>query len=309
MDRVIPFLVLFAIGIGWGLTMPLTIVAVSTGHEPYGLIFWQLVVMVLVLTPISAVRPSHRRPRLDRRHLALFVTLALAGAILPDVFFYLSAAELPGGILSIVAATSPMFALPIALMMGNDSFSWLRMAGLVLGLGGILLMIGPEAGLPEPGMAFYVLLALMAPALYALEANIMAKFGTFGLDPFDTIIGASVIGISFALPIALWTDQWVNPFADFGPAELALIGAAALHAIVYATSVWLVMRAGSVFASQSAYIVTATGVVSSMILLSESYSMFVWLALGVMMLGIFLVQPRPGQRMTPIEGTDDSHVT
>ena len=109
------------------------------------------------------------------------------------------------------------------------------------------------------------------------------------------------------LPIAILTDQWVDPFANFGAAELALIAAAALHAVVYATYVWLVGRAGSVFASQSAYIVTATGVGSSMLILGESYSTFIWLALAVMLLGIFLVQPRAVQRLTPVaetEGTD-----
>lgn len=308
MNRFLLYGVLLAMGIGWGLTLPLAVVAVSTGHEPYGLIFWQLIVVVAVLAPVSLMRRSRPRIRLDRRHGALFVTVALTGAILPDVFFYLGAAELPGGVLSIAAATAPMFALPIALAMGNDTFSWMRIGGLALGLGGILLMVGPEASLPEPGMAFFVLLVLLAPALYATEANIVAKFGTFGLDPVQTIVGASTVGLCFALPLALLTDQWVDPFANFGAAELALIAAAALHALVYATYVWLVGKAGSVFASQSAYIVTATGVVSSIVLLQETYSIYIWLALGVMMLGIFLVQPRAGQRLTPVVETETAHV-
>ena len=53
-----PFLVLLVMGVGWGLTLPLAKIAVSTGHEPYGLIFWQLVVVVLVLAPFSLMRPS-----------------------------------------------------------------------------------------------------------------------------------------------------------------------------------------------------------------------------------------------------------
>ncbi|MEL7011851.1 MAG: DMT family transporter [Pseudomonadota bacterium] len=307
MTGIMPFLVLLAMGVGWGLTMPLTKIAVSTGHEPYGLIFWQLVVVVMVLGPISLLRPSRPRITLDRRHFTLFVTVALTGAVLPDVFFYLGAAELPGGVLSIAAATAPMFALPIALLLGNDTFSWVRIMGLGLGMGGILLMVGPEASLPDPGMAFFVFLVLLAPALYATEANIVAKFGTFGLDPMQTIVGASTMGLFFALPLALLTDQWVDPFANFGAAELALITAAALHAVVYATHVWLVGRAGSVFTSQSAYIVTATGVFSSMIMLNERYSTFVWLALAVMMLGIFLVQPRAGQHLSSVAETEDRH--
>ncbi|QIE44800.1 hypothetical protein G5B38_04250 [Pseudohalocynthiibacter aestuariivivens] len=49
--RETPFLyaVLFVMGIGWGLTVPLAKIAVSTGHQPMGLIFWQLVVVVVFL--------------------------------------------------------------------------------------------------------------------------------------------------------------------------------------------------------------------------------------------------------------------
>lgn len=300
MARIWPFLVLLVLGIGWGLTLPLANIAVSTGHEPYGLIFWQFVVVVAMLGPFALTRRARPRVALGRRHYMLFVALAMTGAILPDVFFYIGAAELPAGVLSITAATAPMFALIVALAMGNDQFSWARLSGVGLGLGGVVLMIGPKASLPDAGMAFFVLLTLLAPALYATEANIVAKFGTFGLDPMQTIVGASLVGMVFALPLALLTDQWVDPFARFGAAEMALIGAAALHAVSYAMYVWLVGRAGSVFASQSAYIVTATGVISSIILLRESYSLFIWLALAVMLLGVFLVQPRARKGLVPV---------
>ncbi len=301
--RLFPFVVLLAMGVGWGLTLPLTKIAVSTGHQPYGLIFWQLVVVVAVLSPLAVMRGLPAC--LTWKHLRLFVIVALTGAILPDVFFYLSAAKLPGGVLSIVAATTPMFALPVALALGNDSFSWRRVLGLLLGLGGIVLMVAPDASLPDPSMTIFVLLALLAPALYSTEANIVARWGTYGLDPVQTIIGASIVGVFFACPLALATDQWVDPFANFGAPELALIVAAALHGVVYATYVWLVGKAGSVFASQSAYIVTATGVMGSMLMLGESYSSYIWLALGVMLLGVFLVQPRGGQKLTPIAASQE----
>ena len=44
-----------------------------------------------------------------------------------------------------------------------------------------------------------------------------------------------------------------------------------------------------------------------MIMLNESYWMFGWRGLAVMMLGIFLVQPRPGRAMTAILETEDRH--
>ena len=158
-------------------------------------------------------------------------------------------------------------------------------------------MIGPKASLPDPAMTAFVFLALLAPLLYATEGNIVARWGTYGLDPFRTIVGASAAGAVITLPIALLSGQWINPLQGFGIPEAALALGAVTHGLVYAAYVWLVGRAGSVFTSQSAYIVTAFGVLWSMVLLGERYSVFIWVALALTLGGIFLVRPRPSFRL------------
>ena len=65
-----------------------------------------------------------------------------------------------------------------------------------------------------------------------------------------------------------------------------------IHVIVYAGYVWLVGRSGAVFAGQVSYLVTAFGVLWAMLLLRETYSLWVWGALVCMALGLMLVQPR-----------------
>ncbi|QGX97880.1 DMT family transporter [Roseovarius faecimaris] len=299
--------VLVAMGVGWGLTIPLAKIAVSTGHMPMGLIFWQLVVVTLFLGTITMLRGKALVFR--RRHLKLLIMVALCGAVLPDIFYYLSAIYLPGGIMSIAATTTVMFSLPIAILLGNERFEMRRFFGLIFGFIGVLLLVAPDASLPEGTAAFWVLIALCGPALYATEGNLVMKWGTQDLDPLQVVVGASAVGLVIAAPAAWVSGQWVNPFAAFGRAETALATGAALHALVYATYVWLVGRAGSVFAAQSAYVVTGFGVLSSMVMLSESYSLWVWAAMGVMMLGMALVQPRPRIALAPDEGIGDTTQT
>lgn len=301
------FCVLFLMGAGWGLTVPLAKIAVSTGHQPMGLIFWQLVVVIAVLWPVCAARG--RRLQLGRRYWPLYLMIALCGAVMPDVFFYLAATNLPGGIMAIVIASVPLFSLPIALALGNETFAWRRLLGLGFGLAGIVLLIGPDASLPERSMAAFVPIALMAPLLYATEGNLVARWGTLGLDSMQTILGASVLGLFLAGPLALLSGQWVDPLASFGVPELALIAGAAAHGLVYAINVWLVQQAGSVFAAQSSYLVTACGVLWSMWLLDERYAIWVWLALAIMLLGVALVKPRARKRpLAPPLGIGD-HTT
>jgi drug/metabolite transporter (DMT)-like permease len=61
---------------------------------------------------------------------------------------------------------------------------------------------------------------------------------------------------------------------------------------VYTGYVWLVSQAGAVFASQVAYVVTGMGVIWSMLLLTERYSGWVWASLLLILVGMFMVQPR-----------------
>ena len=49
------------LGIGWGSTQSLGKIATETGHGPFGLIFWQQVVMVTVLGAVALVRRHTRR--------------------------------------------------------------------------------------------------------------------------------------------------------------------------------------------------------------------------------------------------------
>ncbi|SLN34691.1 EamA-like transporter family protein [Roseovarius litorisediminis] len=296
--------ILLLMGAGWGLSVALSKIAVSTGHQPFGLIFWQLVVTVVVLGAIAWKRG--KRLELGRVYWRLFVMVAMFGAVLPDIFFYISAARLPGGVLAIAISSVPMFSLPIALMLRNEQFSWRRILGLMLGLAGIVLLIGPEASLPERAMAAFVPVALIAPLLYATEGNLVAKWGTQGLDSVQTLLAASLLGVVLTLPLALITGQWIDPMAGFGAPEAALVAGAVIHALVYAAYVWMVGRAGSVFTAQTSYLVTGFGVIWSMILLSESYSAYVWGALGLMLAGIFMVQPRLPMRLAPSPGLEET---
>jgi len=290
-DRFFLLFSLLMIGVCWGVTVPLIKVAVSTGHQPFGLVFWQLVIVVAALALLTRLR--RKKIALNWKYMRLFTAVALFGAVLPDVFFYTAATKLPAGVLSIILASVPLFSLPIAITLGLDHFAWRRLLGLVLGLMGIMLLIGPNAISIESSAIFMVPLALLAPLFYATEGNLVDLWGIQDLDPLQTLLGASIIGVVVILPVTLLSGQWINPFADFGQAEAALVASSIIHALVYSGYVWLIGRAGSVFAAQSSYLVNGFGVVWAIILLGESYSTWFWAALTLMFLGIFFVQPRP----------------
>jgi len=283
---------LLVIGLGWGMTVPLTKIAVSTGYQPMGLIFWQAAIGAVVLGAILIV--SGRRFRPNRRQWAMALLIALTGTILPDLFSYRAAVHLPGGILAIILSFVPIISFPLAIMMANDVFSWRKLVGLGLGLAAVLLIVGPDAALPDPALAIWVAVALVAPACYALEGNVVARFGTAQMDATQTLCLASLIATVLTGPLALAEGVFILP-KQLGAPELALLLSATIHAFVYAGYVWLVGRAGPLFSVQVSYLVTTSGVIWSMAMLGERPAPLIWVSLIVLLAGMTLVQPRPAR--------------
>ncbi|WP_109466467.1 DMT family transporter [Albibacillus kandeliae] len=290
--------VLVLLGMGWGLTQPLTKVAVSTGYQPFGLIFWQLAIGAIVLSVVAVIR--RRRLTLTLPALKVYLAIALLGTLLPNAASYKAIAHLPSGVVSVLISLVPMMSFPMALALGLERFSPRRLLGLSAGLGGVMLLVLPDASLPDVAMLAWVPMGLVAPLLYACEGNYVARWGTAGLDAVEVLHGASLLGAAIALPLALGTGQFITPLQSYGPAELALVLASLVHVGVYCVYVWLVGRTGPVFALQVGYSVTAFGVLWALLLLQETYSPYFWAAMGLILFGVLLVQPRRNEAVAEV---------
>ncbi len=299
-NRASAFALLVVLGAGWGLTQPLSKIAVSEGYRHFGLIFWQMAIASVILFAINRARG--KSIPLAPRNIGLYAVIALVGTLLPNAASYEAARHLPAGVLSVAIATVPIFAFPIALLMGNDTFRWRPFFGVICGMIGVLLLVGPEASLPDPAMALFIPLALIAPAFYGFEGNYVARFGTQGLDPIQVLLGASVLGTIVALPLALGSGHWIDPRPPWGAADIALIASSLIHALVYTSYVWLIGRTGAVFASLVSYLVTGFGVFWAMLILNEQYSGYFWVAMAMMVAGMALVQPRHSETVAPVDG-------
>lgn len=287
------YVILIAMGAAWGAVFPITKIAVSTGYKPYGILVWQAVIGIVLSGAVTLAR--RRKLTLKREYIWLFVGISILGSVAPNYFTYTAAAHLPAGIISIVIALVPLFSMPIALALGFEKPSAIRFLGALSGGAAIILLIGPEASLPDPAKIGFLFLALIAPLIYAAEGNFMTWYGPRGLDAMQILFGASVVGLAISVPMAVGLGQVITPFQPWHAPEQAIFFAAILNWAAYVSFVWLIARTGPVFSSQVAYLVTAWGIVWSMLFLGERYSIWVWAAFGLMILGILLVRPREGK--------------
>ncbi len=288
--NIIAWVVMLGIGAFWGSTIPLAKVAVSTGHQPLGLIVWQLVIAIVVLGIVLLFKGW--RPRLNRQKLFFYFLLSVFGTLLPNSFSYLAAAHLPAGVMAIAIAMVPMFALLMALGIRIEKFSLSRVSGVLIGFTAMVMIAAPQASLPDPDKAVFVLVALIAPFCYGIETNLIAVKTPKDTDAISTLFMASAVGLIVIIPITSGAGQWVDITGAWDAPIYALIASSVIHAITYVGYIWLVGFGGPVFGVQVAYPVTLSGVLFSIVFLGEGYSPWIWAALVLVILGLVLVQPK-----------------
>ena len=194
--KFLPFAILIFCGIVWGATIPLSKVAVSTGHPPMGLIFWQVCILSVALGLIAFWR---REPiPLERRHLGYYTLIAAIGTLIPSSVSFYVATKLPAGVLGLLLATVPMFSLLIALTIRSERFQTKRVAGIALGVAAMILLAIPEITLAGARLTWILLLGLFAPFCYGMEGNIVERVAPKDISPIAAILASSVIAIPIA---------------------------------------------------------------------------------------------------------------
>ena len=220
------------------------------------------------------------------------VIITFLSVVIPNIIFYACVAYLDAGVLSISVSVIPLFTYIIALGLRMDKFKVRRVIGLITGFCALLILILPENSLPDKRDIPWVLLALNCALCYALENIYIDRLELQNFGPIRLVCAVSFVSalITFVLSIVM------NQFFILKPTNLYLfistLGLGFISATAYSIFIYLIGRAGSVFSSQVGYLVTFFGVVWGIIILGESHSIFVWVSLALIMMGIFLVQPR-----------------
>ena len=276
-------------GVSWGLTAPLSKMAVSTGHHYLGLLIWQIIIMIFSLGLIQIFRK--KKLPLNLNCFWRYIVVALLGTILPNSIMYKAYFHLQSGIMSILVSIVPMIAFLLVLVLQMEKFEIRRFLGVLFGIFAIILIVFPKLDLGYIGEVGWILLALLSPLCYAIEGVWINKIGIAKLDPIEVILGASILGFFILMPIVALNGYWITPYRVWGPAEFAITASSLIHSLIYISYIWLIGKAGVIFASQVSYIYTASGIGFSIILLGEGYSLFVWAAVILMLMGLMMVRP------------------
>ncbi len=283
-------------GIGTGLMFSLNRIATVDGVPFIPYVFWSCVISGIILLVLSVVRRAP--PSLSWPHVRTYIIIGVLGMALPIAILAFVAPKLPASVLALGQALVPMMTYLLALALIMERFRWFGIGGIVLGLIGVLMIIVPEASLPEPGMAGWVLVALLAPLCFALCGICAAKFRPPEARSVSVAAGVQLAAAVFLLPVMAVTNSWWFFGASFGEGEWALIAVGLFYAVFWLCFFEIIRLAGPVFFSTSNYIATIAGVVWGLIIFGDTLSPWIWGALVLMIGGLYLLNAQ-GRRPAP----------
>ena len=292
--RLLPPIILFAVGIGWGAGVSLVKFATAHGIAPLGYLFWLTVGGGLIAFGICAARRN--LPRLTPTHLKYYGLTAgvrVAGA---NFILYTVVQHIPAGVMAVVLGTAPMFTYGLAYLFRMETFVPVRLIGLGCGFAGVVLFVAPRNSLPDPAMAGWVLAALGAPILYSIGNIVIERYRPAEGDSITFAVGMMWTASLIILPVAILTGQFHALWRPPSWAEYALFTHMMISGLGFFGLYELIRIAGPTYASQIADVVTLAGVVFGIAIFGEVHSIWVWAATAMVLSGIALVNSRPARR-------------
>ena len=276
---------------GYAMTFSLTRIAMTEGIPVFPFVFWQGVgTGTIALVAGLAVR---QRPILTGAYLRFYFLFGFIGIALPSSLLALVAPKVPAGAVALTLTLSPILTYAFSILFRLDRVHLLRVAGILLGLAGILVVLAPGTSLPEPDMAPWLLLAFGAPACYAFGIVAVVFLRPAGSKPIPLTCGIAFASAILMLPVMAAADSWWLFDGTMTDGDWSLVGGAALTACFFVLGLEIIRMAGPVFFSTNGYIGPLAGMGWAALYFGEVPSPWIGIAVALLFAGLFLVNRSP----------------
>ena len=279
------------IGSLWGFFFVLIKNTVTDGIHPTAYVFWFCLGSGTVVFLIGLSRGS--RPPMTKRHLAYYFLAAALRFTFANMILYAAQGKLPVGIMAVIMAFTPIFTHLVSLIARIEELAWIRLLGIFLGFVGVLIIVIPKASLPDPLLAGWVLIGFCTPLMHGLAYVFLSDSNRPpNIDSLQLAGGTLLAAALMALPISLALGEFHMLAPPFTSGELSMM----LHFVLAGFNFYgifeLIRIAGPTYMSQSSFLSVVFGVFFGVVLLGEQHSLFVWVAIALILGGITLVNYR-----------------
>jgi drug/metabolite transporter (DMT)-like permease len=232
------------------------------------------------------------------RDPAVWLQLGLLAALnnaLPFTLIFWGQLHISIGLASILNATTPLFGVLVAhALTQDDRLTAGRVIGLIAGLVGVVVLIGPGL-LRELGADVLAEFACLAASCsYAFGAVLSRRLR--GVPPMMVACGQLTMSTVILLPAVLLFGQPSAFFTASNAALAALLGIALLSsAAAYLIYFRLIARAGATNALLVTFLIPVSAILMGLVLLDESISARQFAGMAAIFIGVAAIDGRAGR--------------
>ncbi len=260
-----------------------------TGLTPAQLTVIRCALGAGVLLALAAVK-RQRLPR-DKATWGHLVVAALFCNAVPFLLFGIGEQTVDSGVAGVLNATTPLWSVLIGLLVGSESgLRPARVAGLVLGFAGVLLIFAPWE---RHGLASWGALALLgAAASYAVAFAYMGRtlVGRAGPLAISAAQLGAATGLS-ALALPASGPAHPNPTALVAVVVLGIFGTG----ITFVLNYRIIEDEGPTSAATVGYLLPVVSVALGALVLGEPLTPRIVAGMAVVLLGVAMTRTAPPQ--------------
>jgi drug/metabolite transporter (DMT)-like permease len=284
--------ILWTLALVWGASFLFIKVGVET-IPPFTFVFFRLSIAAVLLYAVLRFQ-GIKLPR----ERGIWIGLGFVGfinAALPYTMFAIGEHQMganASGLASIYNATTPLWTIAFAqLFVRDERLTPIRTLGVVIGFAGVAFLF--RSAISNVGQTDLIgqLLCLVASSCYGVGTlYVRRKFGS--VPALISAFGQMFMGAIWLLPVAVIVDhnQWKTPsLASVGALlGLAILGTGIAQILYFA----LVKQVGATRTSQVTYLLPVFAIFWGWLLLKEPLRADMLIGLGVILLGVVVVNGR-----------------
>ena len=301
---------LLALSVVWGAAFFFYKLLDDAGLPPFTIVLGRVGIAALALLPI-VVLSGRTMPRSWKVWRALFV-LGAFNNLVPFALIILGEKQIDSGLASVFNATTPIFAALFAHLMTRDEKLTLpRVAGVVLGIAGVVLLMGPSALRGFSPTSAAQLACIGAAVVYGFGVVYARRFAALGLDPLVLATGQLCASALLALPLALALEHpWTALHGVGATTWLAWLGLALPStALAFVLYFRILASAGATNAASVTFLVPLSAVLLGTLVLHERLTPSTLAGMAVIFLGLAVLDGRLlaslRARMRPLVSAQD----
>jgi drug/metabolite transporter (DMT)-like permease len=219
----------------------------------------------------------------------VFLFLGAFNISIPFMLISWAEQHIPSAIAAILNGTPPLFTIIFAtIFLSDDRFTWRKLAGLVIGFGGVLILMADHLG---NGIASYTMgmAAMLVAAMSYGGSAIFARTFTKGMEPAAQAFGQQLSANLIMWPIALFGQaQFITPKLPLTWFALAFLGilCTGMATMIYYS---LLHSVGPTRTMMTSYIFPVVGAILGLIFLREPFHWTMLLGTVVIISGVIIV--------------------